>query len=353
MQVQFSSEKRRRFAILILAHNKERLIAKTIYSLSSLVYPKKMYDLIVVADHCSDNTIYIAQELGVKVLEKNDADMHNDEFAMHWAFKKLLASDTGYDAFIVLKTNSLISANFLEVVNYYLAKGSEIVQCSNQVITNASSAWMSQLRRIQFMLSNFVRPLGNKVLGINSGPLGNGLCFTTEILKEMSLQEWPLTENNEYRIRLNLSDIPIDFAPEASVWTPLGFTEFPQINSLLNNYDLIQKYAGKFFNRFLRERSIKNLFMGIDALTPSFMGMLITAFTISALSFFLWLINIGPATYLWLWTAITVTGAAHLLIGLYVIKAEKKLYGSLYDMRRALLSKTKVLVKTVVGKNMK
>src|SRR5699024_1165964 len=78
------TDKQRKFAIVIPAHNEEKFISKTLYSLFALVYPKNLYDLIVVADNCSDNTAQVARSLGATVIERNNNQKRGKGYALRW-----------------------------------------------------------------------------------------------------------------------------------------------------------------------------------------------------------------------------------------------------------------------------
>ncbi|MEX2362233.1 MAG: glycosyltransferase family 2 protein, partial [Balneolaceae bacterium] len=105
----FHTEKKRKFVIVIPAHNEEQVIAKTIYSLFGLVYPKSLYHLVVVADNCTDHTARIARKLGAKVLERTNKEKRGKGYALRWAFDQLLSGDEEYEGVIVLDSDSLIS----------------------------------------------------------------------------------------------------------------------------------------------------------------------------------------------------------------------------------------------------
>ncbi len=94
----FTSEHNRKFAFIVPAHNEEKIISKTIYSLSGLIYPKKNYDVFVIADNCTDQTAQIARSLGTTVLERTNPDRKGKGYALRWAFDKVLAHENEYDA---------------------------------------------------------------------------------------------------------------------------------------------------------------------------------------------------------------------------------------------------------------
>ena len=65
-------EERKSFALLVAAHNEEKVISDIIKSLKLMDYPKDKYDIFVVADNCDDNTAKIAKDNGAIVYERHD-----------------------------------------------------------------------------------------------------------------------------------------------------------------------------------------------------------------------------------------------------------------------------------------
>ena len=61
-----------KFAVLVAAHNEEKVIAGIMKSLAELNYPKNLYDVFVVADNCNDKTVEIAKGFDVRLIERYD-----------------------------------------------------------------------------------------------------------------------------------------------------------------------------------------------------------------------------------------------------------------------------------------
>ena len=57
----------KRFALIIAAHNEERVIAHIIDSLFMQNYHRNNYDVFVIADNCTDNTAGVAKKHGAIV----------------------------------------------------------------------------------------------------------------------------------------------------------------------------------------------------------------------------------------------------------------------------------------------
>ncbi|HKL13281.1 MAG TPA: glycosyltransferase [Halanaerobiales bacterium] len=59
-----------KFAVVIPAHNEEKVVGHLIKNLKKLDYPNNLYDIYVVADNCEDSTANKAKNLGVNVFKR-------------------------------------------------------------------------------------------------------------------------------------------------------------------------------------------------------------------------------------------------------------------------------------------
>ena len=60
----------KRFAVLIPAHNEERLLPDLLQNLAQLDYPHELFTVHVVADNCTDQTAVIARQFGAVAHER-------------------------------------------------------------------------------------------------------------------------------------------------------------------------------------------------------------------------------------------------------------------------------------------
>jgi cellulose synthase/poly-beta-1,6-N-acetylglucosamine synthase-like glycosyltransferase len=79
-----------KYLILVPAHNEQNVIEQCLKALTTMHYPKELFDIYVIADNCSkdDQTINIAKKMGVKVIERHDLSQIGPNFAVHYALKQ-------------------------------------------------------------------------------------------------------------------------------------------------------------------------------------------------------------------------------------------------------------------------
>jgi len=325
----FDTAVKRRFAIIVPAHNEEKMISRTIYSIFGILYPKQLFDLIVVADNCTDTTASICRNLGAVVLERKDPRNRGKGYALRWAFDRLLASPKKYDAFVVIDADSLVSGNYLEVLNYYLEQGSDVIQSSDLVLPKKGH-WGVETTWIGYVLYNYVKPLGRKQLGLGTGLRGNGMCFRSTILKEIPWKAWSRVEDLEYGLILKLHDVPIDFAPEATVWAEMPI----QMNHAATQRtrwesgraEVTRIYAPTFLREAIRNRSFRLFDTFLDLISPPIVPLM--AFVLASVLFYFvfWFLNWLPLYHFILWSLLFLFGIANLFIGLFAGRADRDLY---------------------------
>lgn len=347
LHTRFESNSNRKYALVVPAHNEEKIISKTIYSLSGLVYPKNNYDIFVIADNCTDNTAKLARSLGVTVLERTNIKKKGKGYALRWAFDQILGYQDAYDAIIVVDADSLISGNYLEVMNYYLDQGSRVIQSSDLVLPEPGN-WSIEATRIGFLLHNYVKPLGRKVLNLNMGLRGNGMCFSADVLREVPWKAWSLTEDLEYGLILLLNDIKIDFAPEATVFAQMPVeaknAETQRSRWELGRLQVIRMYTMKFLGKSFKKRSASYFDVFIDLITPPFVNMMLLVMISLIAVFGLWIFGIVATYHLFLWVLLALIGFAYFFTGMSVAGADRNLYKSLLHIPVYIFWKIKVYV---------
>ena len=351
-KTEFTSGTSHKFAFVVPAHNEEKIISKTIYSLSNLIYPKKNYDVFVIADNCTDQTARIARALGTTVLERTNHAQKGKGYALRWAFDKILALESGYEAIIVVDADSLVSGNFLEVMNDYLSRGSRAIQCSDLVLPEPGN-WSVEATRIGFLLYNYVKPLGRKVLGLNMGLRGNGMCFRADVLREIPWQAWSLTEDVEYGLVLLLNGVRIDFAPEATVYAQMPMeasnAETQRSRWEIGRFQTIRSYSPKFLYKSISKWSFAYFDVFVELITPPFVNMMLMISIFFSAGFILWLLALLPTVHLLMWGLLLTMGFCYLFIGLFAGGADISLYKSIIKIPLYVVWKLKVYVRALIN----
>ena len=136
-----------RFGIIVPAHNEEKVIAKTLHSLKDMDYPHGLYEIIVIADDCTDNTAKIVREMGMCCMERFDNSKRGKGYALQWAFRNIKLAK--YDAFVVIDADTVVMADFLKIMNNRLCNGDKVIQGYYDVLNPERSPSASLLHRCE------------------------------------------------------------------------------------------------------------------------------------------------------------------------------------------------------------
>ena len=213
---------RHRFLFLIPAHNEEQLLPKLLANLHRLDYPASHYAVHVVADNCTDRTAELARQGGAVAHERFDQLQIGKGYALQWLLTRVRAAGEPFDAAVIIDADSVVSANFLRVMDQQLQQGALVIQAYDGVL-NPDRSWAVGLRAMAMAVLNYLRPLGRMPLGGSAGLKGNGMVFHRTILAQYAWSA-SVTEDIEYHMTLLLHGIRVQFAPAAVVWAEMPET---------------------------------------------------------------------------------------------------------------------------------
>src|SRR5712692_2181497 len=327
----------RKFAFLVPAHNEEITIGKTLESMSVVDYPSSLFDIVVVADNCTDRTAEKAQAKGAVVYQREDPTLKGKGYALRFGFQKIL-SHLAYEAIVVVDADSTVSQNFLRVANKYLDEGALVIQTSD-LVPPQPSAWSSEVMRLGFTLYNYVRPLGRRVIRCSAGLRGNGMVFSREILQRVPWQAYSLAEDLEYGLMVLLHGISVRFAPEATVWATMPQQEIHAETQRARweggRFPIIKHYVGKLAGAALRLRSFKPFDALLDLITPPLANLVALCLGMMLANAVLWLLGIAQMMQYVLWWGLVIgLAAVHVLVGLFVANSDQLLYRALLHVPR-------------------
>lgn len=205
----------RRLAVVVPAHNEAASIGACIQSLRRATAPVCPYDLIVIADNCSDDTAIRAQTAGATVWERHSDEERGKGFALSFAFDRLLA-DTDTDAILIVDADTEVAEEFLAVAEEAFCAGADAVQCAYHV-KNPEGSERTRLTSIAFQAFNVLRPRGRARLGLSAGILGNGWGMTRACLERVPYEARSVVEDLEYHLALVRAGIKVEFLHDTCV----------------------------------------------------------------------------------------------------------------------------------------
>ena len=267
---QAASHIRKKFAIIVPAHNEELLISKLCENISNIKYPLDMRETFVIADNCDDRTADISRAHPVTVLCRFDKVNIGKGYALKWAFENIGLEN--FDAVLVIDADTEVDPSILEELNVMISSGSQAIQCY-ETMSNRGESWFTQLIFVSRTINNLLYHYAKYKIGLSSYLMGVGMCFRTSLLKEIPWTAYTLSEDWEYTARLIEREIKIDFAVRAKVFPQESRSLHQATNQRLRwskgRFYVIKNLGLKLFARGLRTKNWVMMDASLSLLFPN------------------------------------------------------------------------------------
>jgi len=210
-----TEDKQYRFGVIICARNEEAVIGDLIASLHNQQYPSDKFDILVVADNCTDQTAKVAGDCGAIVFERSDTEHIGKGYALRWVFDRLMKDDKyDYEAFTVFDADNVVDPMYLHHVNRALCCGADATQCYRETKNPFDSVISGCYAIYWYMLTRFYHEArSNRGLPCSIG--GTGFAFKRHTIEPNGWNTETLTEDSEFASRLILDGYHIQFVREA------------------------------------------------------------------------------------------------------------------------------------------
>ena len=248
-----------RLAVLICARNEEAVIHQLIDSLKKQDYDKSLYEIIVLADNCTDRTAEVARESGAtRVYERENHHEVGKGYALHHLLGELdrdFGADA-FDAYVVFDADNLVAPNYLTEINRAYSAGYEIV-CSYRNAKNYGDSWVSAGSGLWFIRDARYLNGARVALGGSAWLSGTGFLFSRKIKEEQG--GWPfhtLTEDAEFMVDNVLRGYRVGYAEDAEFFDeqPVGFMDsfWQRLRWARGGLQVFGKYWKRLLGRCLR-----------------------------------------------------------------------------------------------------
>ncbi len=274
---------RLRFAVVVPAHNEEEGIAHTLENLKGIDYPSDLYEIVVIADNCSDATAGIARRCAVRTLRRSNPVLLGKGYALNFAFSRLLKEN--FDAFVVVDADSVLDADFLRVMNDRLLRGEKVVQACYG-ISNPDSNPLTYMMQVGNVMENLLFYAAKSRLGLPALLRGNGMCFARQVLEAHPWDCYSVVEDTEYTLRLVRAGFAIPFADETRVLArqpeTLRQAHTQRVRWASGNLKLTRANALALIREGIERRSGALIDMGVSFLVMSKPLLLLAALLLAA-----------------------------------------------------------------------
>ena len=268
----------RRFRFVVPAHNESAGIAATVVSLKGVDYPAELFDVLVVADNCEDDTAAQAAQAGAVVLERQNKEQRGKGYALLLAFSNL-PSDV--DAVVVVDADTLVSPNLLRAFAARRDLGAVAAQ-ADYAVRNPNASWRTRLIAIAFGAFHIVRSRARERLGLSCGLRGNGMCFSSKLLAEVPHNAFSIVEDVEYGLRLGEAGHRVHYADEAHVYGEM-VSSAAAASSQRRRWEegrkeLVQRNGVRLLRVGIAKRNAVLVDLALDLLVPPLSRIAVAAF---------------------------------------------------------------------------
>lgn len=268
----------RRFALIVPAYNEENGIERTVRSLLALKYPQNLFDVVVVADNCTDDTATVAQKSGASVLIRNNPDLRGKGYALKYAFEELL--ERNFDAFVIVDADTVADDQCLLTLHRCLDQGQQVVQLWYGV-NNPDESMLSYLQHVGNCIENRLFHLPKSRVGLPTILRGNGMCFSCDVLRDNPWDAFSVVEDTEYGLALLEKGVDVHFCDESGVYADFPTTyeqlRMQRVRWASGNSSILKQRAVAYLWQGLLKRNPKLFDMGVSLFVSSRPMMLVAS----------------------------------------------------------------------------
>ena len=266
---------KKRFLLLIPAHNEEKVIGNLVKNLLDLDYPKELYEICVIADNCTDKTAVISRNLGVAVLEHTSLPQEEKgkPHAIKYAFENIGNKLTEkFDAVAIFDADNLVTLNYLKEMNNHLLNGEKLVQCYLDT-KNPKDNFITLGYAASYFYMNRAWQLARYKIGIGNAIGGTGFCIDTQVIKKVGWTARSLTEDLEFTAQCLLLGIKATWCHEARVYdekpTKIKASALQRLRWARGHWEVCFKYSARLLLRGITKLDFKAFDAAVYLLSPA------------------------------------------------------------------------------------
>jgi cellulose synthase/poly-beta-1,6-N-acetylglucosamine synthase-like glycosyltransferase len=318
-----------RFALVIPAHNEAELIGDTLSSIRASDYPQDLYEIIVVADNCEDDTKKIVEGQKVNCWQRTDLENRGKGNVLKWVFPRLLEYGD-HDAYVVIDADTHLEKDFLQRINDHFCNGAQVVQGYSQV-RHPEFSPMESLAFLGFALNRNLRYRGRSRLGWTSNLMGTGMCFLRTVIENHGWNTTTMVEDIEYEMMLHLNGIRVLFASDAKINVELhrnvNQSQEQRTRWDMGKFEVRNYYLPRLLKEGFTRKDISYFDSAMELILPPF--SLLCVLVLSGCLLFTLFGYGGVNVNFYIWLTVFLGLFSYIFLGLLTARANIKVYTSL------------------------
>lgn len=315
-----------KLAVLIASRNEESVIGSLVKSLVNQDYPKKLYDIYVIPNNCTDNTKGVAKAAGAKIIDCTVPVKSKGE-VLHFVFNKM--KNDSIDAYVIFDADNVVESNYLSRMNDALCEGYRVAQGFRDS-KNASDNWLSGSYSIFYWIQNFFFNKSRMQMGGSASINGTGFMVKKEVIDEFGFNTISLTEDVEFTAQCALNHVKIVFVEDAITYDeqPVEFiTSWKQRKRWSTGMlQCLVTYSGKLYSTYRRTRFTSCLDMALVFMAPimQVVGLLLMIVLILFKIFNVELFDVFAYFFAYGFVFFLISYIGNIIVNIFVIKYNGK-----------------------------
>ncbi len=261
-----------RIAVVIPAHNEEAGIAATVASVRRCRYPTSAFEVIVIADNCTDRTAAVAQAAGATVYVRTEPTRRGKGQALDWFLRQWGEASEAYAITALIDADTIVAPDFLWEIAASLSHADVQVVQGFYGVANPEENWRTALTTAALCVFHHLRPAGRNRLGGSAGLKGNGMAFRTALLRQYGWPAQSIVEDLEFSLQLLRDHILVHYNPDAAVYGEMARTrhqaEVQRRRWEGGRWQMVRTYAPLLLRQWWQERRLALLDGFLDLATP-------------------------------------------------------------------------------------
>ncbi|MGF1919538.1 glycosyltransferase family 2 protein [Enterococcus faecalis] len=237
---------KKKFVFVIPAHNEEAVIEATVLSLLNQEYRKDLFDIVVIADNCTDNTSKIIKSYPEVIIFENNSFKDEPRGKPH-AIAKYIETNhwEKYDYVSFIDADNIVDSKYLVEMNSQIIAHPELVVIQGYLgIKNVRSSFTASGYASAYFVTNRAVQAANYLLGWNAAIGGTGFILDTNYLKNHGWNPRSYTEDFELQVELSIEG-------KHSGWNHFAIVYDEKPNSLTASHHQRTRWAqGHWFVAF-------------------------------------------------------------------------------------------------------
>ncbi|MDT1957042.1 glycosyltransferase family 2 protein [Carnobacterium divergens] len=246
-----------RFLFLVPAHNEEDVIGPTIESLINQNYDSTLFDIVIIADNCTDNTVEVIEKYERAEAFVNTSKADEPRGKPH-AIARFI--ETGrwkvYDYIAFIDADNIVDKNYLMEMNSQLIARPELTVVQGYLgVKNVATSMTASGYAAVYFITNRAVQYANYRLGWNAAIGGTGFVLQTMYLEKNGWNPRSYTEDFELQVELSLQS-------KKSGWNHFAVVYDEKPNSVIASHNQRTRWAqGHWFVAFTTTwKQVKSIF---------------------------------------------------------------------------------------------